>query len=406
MPLEPMTPERWVYAANFGLPSLRANAVQVLNQCAALIRTGVSLELVISRRWTKPARAGRLADLKTTYGLDQLPTIRRLPCLDLTWLADRLPDRLSLAAFYGQHLSYLIPAAASAARAGLDVAYTREPMFAPLYRWLGGRGKLVIELHDFPSSDRGIGLLKSCLGRVDGVVTITRALSDEVGRLDPGKPILTAPDGAAESFFTAQADPGLKQRFGLPDQSPVVMYAGGLYWAWKGVTDLIEAIARLPEELAAWLVVVGDSPEPSHLDRLKNQAKAAGLNRVVFTGYRPPAEIPALLQAADALALPNSAKTEISRRYTSPLKLFEYLASGRPVVASDLPSLGEILIDRDNALLTPADDPAGLARTLQTVLTDPGLAARLGRAGRRTAEKYTWRERARRIRAFAAELQS
>ena len=401
---EQFPPEKWVYAANFGLPSLRANAVQVLNQCAALIQTGVALDLVISRRWTKPAGAGRLADLKTTYGLAELPTIRRLPCLDLTWLADRLPDKLSLAAFYGQHLSYLVPAAASAAWAGLDVAYTRELMFAPLYRLLGGRGKLVIELHDFPSSVRGLGLLKSCLMHVDGVTTITQALADEVDRSELGKPILTAPDGAAESFFTAQADPGLREQIGLPEQSPAVMYAGGLYWAWKGAADLIEAVARLPEELNAWLVVVGDSPEPSHLDRLKGQAEAAGLNRIIFTGFRPPAEIPALLQAADVLALPNSAKTEISRRYTSPLKLFEYLASGKPVVASDLPSLREVLVDRANAVLAPADDPAGLARSIETVLADSDLAARLGRSGRRTAEKYTWLERASRIRAFIAEL--
>jgi len=100
------------------------------------------------------------------------------------------------------------------------------------------------------------------------------------------------------------------------------------------------------------------------------------------------------------LVLPNSAQEPISREYTSPLKLFEYMAAGRPIVASDLPSLREVLSHSHNAWLVPPDDPAALAGALCTVRDDPALGSRLAAQASADIAAYTWDGRARRLAAW------
>ena len=98
--------------------------------------------------------------------------------------------------------------------------------------------------------------------------------------------------------------------------------------------------------------------------------------------------------------LPNTAQAAISREHTSPLKLFEYMAAGRPIVASDLPSLREVLRHGDNAWLVQPDDPAALAQGIQHLLAEPALAARLAAQAQEEVQAYTWEQRAERILSF------
>jgi len=117
-------------------------------------------------------------------------------------------------------------------------------------------------------------------------------------------------------------------------------------------------------------------------------------------GYVQPPIVPDYLFAADALLLPNSAKAKIASHYTSPLKLFEYMASRRPIVASDLPALREVLRDGENAVLVEPDDPKALAERIKTVLDDSGLAKRISEQAYSEVSQYSWEERARRIVRF------
>jgi glycosyltransferase involved in cell wall biosynthesis len=94
----------------------------------------------------------------------------------------------------------------------------------------------------------------------------------------------------------------------------------------------------------------------------------------------------------------------MTERHTSPLKAFEAMAAGRPLVASDLPSSREILRDGENALLVPPGDAPALAAALGRLLDDPLLARRLAEAAWREAAAYSWGERARHLRALFDEL--
>jgi glycosyltransferase involved in cell wall biosynthesis len=132
------------------------------------------------------------------------------------------------------------------------------------------------------------------------------------------------------------------------------------------------------------------------VERMRRTVKENDWRNIEVVGHVSPSEVPFYQVAADILVLPNSAQAEISRSYTSPLKLFEYMAAERPIIASDLPSLREVL-NEDNALLVTPDDANALAAALRQLLADPALGQRLAHHARRDVEAYSWRARAEQI---------
>jgi glycosyltransferase involved in cell wall biosynthesis len=177
---------------------------------------------------------------------------------------------------------------------------------------------------------------------------------------------------------------------------PIVAYAGHLY-AWKGVDILLEALASLPD--VDGLIVGGHEREPD-LARTRAVAERVGVaSRVTFTGLVEPPQVRDLLARASVLVLPNPASA-VSSRFTSPLKLFEYMAAGRPIVASDLPALREVLSPDENAVLvTPGSAPA-LAAGIRQVIDDPALASRLALHALETVADFSWDRRAERLDAL------
>ena len=175
-------------------------------------------------------------------------------------------------------------------------------------------------------------------------------------------------------------------------------YAGHLY-PWKGVDLVIEAVAALPDTRG--LIVGGHEQEP-------DLARVNGLRRRQLTAPRasrsraclPPAEVAARLREADVLALPNPASA-ISTRFTSPLKLFEYMASGRPIVASDLPSHPRSAPRRrERAARRRRAIAQALTAGIRRLRDDPALGARLARRAREDVARYTWERRAERLEAL------
>ena len=164
---------------------------------------------------------------------------------------------------------------------------------------------------------------------------------------------------------------------------------------------IVEAVAALPDTRA--LIVGGHENEPD-LERVK--AFALQLNcasRVTFTGLIPPADVAARLRECDLLVLPNPASA-ISSAFTSPLKLFEYMASGRPIVASDLPSIREVLRHEENALLVQPGNPPALVAGIARVKEDPPLGRRLADRARVDVREFTWGRRAERLEVLFATV--
>ncbi len=391
---------RILYLADIRFPLERANGIQTIETCHAVARRGHQLTLLVRPDTHTPTR-----DPLAFYAL---PPIEHLTIARVNvWGAPPL-----------RRLQYLA-AAIQRARASrdLDVVLTRDLGVASLLLRLprGRRPPMVYESHGYApivsgllpellstapaAAPRAMSRKARRLARrerrvwrdAEGYVTITTALARDLqDQLGSVRDVHVVSDGTRLDL--ARTFDWLGPASSAP---PVVAYAGHLY-PWKGVDVLLDALPLAPDARAR--IIGGHAAEPD-LARLQARARELGIaDRVEFTGFLPPGAIAAQLQAADALVLPNRATT-ISARYTSPLKLFEYLAAARPIVASDLPAIREILRDNENARLVPPDDPRALADALRAVTLDPALAVRLARGAFDAAAEYSWDRRAERLEA-------
>lgn len=188
----------------------------------------------------------------------------------------------------------------------------------------------------------------------------------------------------------------------------VVAVFAGAFRAWHGAHLLVDAIASLPEDRRASVhaVFIGDGPEAP---RVRDAAARHGLPRVTFTGALPYEQMPAALAAADIGVAPFDVTAHPPLQlafYWSPLKVFEYLASGLPVVAPRLPRLGALVGDRTEGWLYDPNDPAGLRDALVALSADAELRRRLGQAARaRAVREYSWHAHCARLSdAFTARI--
>jgi glycosyltransferase involved in cell wall biosynthesis len=226
--------------------------------------------------------------------------------------------------------------------------------------------------------------------RAEGYVTITAGLAGALEeRFGARAHVAVIPDGVRLDPARAWNPPGR-------DAPHVVGYAGHLY-PWKGVDVLLEAIARTPDVAA---LIVGGHEVEGDRARLEARVNTLGIaQRVSFTGHVPPAQVPELLRRATLLALPNP-PSAISTHFTSPLKMFEYMAAGRAIVASDLPAIREVLQHEMNAVLVRPGDPQALSAGIQRLAADPDLAERLARQAFEDVARYAWERRAERLEAL------
>ena len=388
-----------LYFADIRLPLERANGIQTMETCHALAGRGHDVRLVVRPDTHTPSR-----DPFEYYGLE--PTSRLV--------VEQAPAKGPQVA---RRVGYLAYAAARATGGGhADVAMTRDLAVASLLLRLPARAPIVYESHGYaPEVSAALPELVSTarppdrakLARLarresyvwqhaDGYVTITRGLAEALtARFGTRARLAVVPDGTR--ITRPQPHPGTLAPSGTLAPGPLapcsIAYAGHLY-TWKGVDVLLEAIARVPDVRA--LVVGGHEQEP---DLARLRTLAAGLrigDRVTFTGHVPPSAVASQLARADIVALPNPASA-ISTHSTSPLKLFEYMAAGKAIVASRLPSLGEVLTDEVNALLVTPGDPEALAAGISRLVNDPALRARLGGAARDAVAEYSWDRRAERL---------
>jgi glycosyltransferase involved in cell wall biosynthesis len=392
-------PLRILYLADIRFPLERANGIQTFETCRALAARGHAVTLLVRPDTVEPSR-----DPWQFYGATPDPG------LAITTVADR-PPRL-------RRPGYAVAALRAIAGRGHDVVVTRDLGIASFAVSVPRRLRppLVYESHGFapafsqelpallgtarPPTARKLRRLETRERRVwrgaEGYVTLTRAHAAEMeARFGVRENAAVIPDGTRIGPVSAFVPPST----GIP---PLVGYAGHLY-PWKGVEVLLDALARLP---GARGLVIGGQPGETDLARLEAQAERLGVtDRVEFTGWLAPSAVAVQLGRCHVLVVPN-VRSLISERYTSPLKVFEYMAAGRPIVASALPALEEVLGHDRNAWLVPPGDPAALAEGIRTIAGDPSRAARLARQAREEASTYTWSNRAARLEQVLAAAEA
>lgn len=362
---------RILYVATARMPTEKAHGIQIMKMCDAYARLGHEVELVV------PFRRNDIAtDPFTYYGVARTFRITTLSVPDLIMFG--YPGYSLHRFLFGMRVRRFVRSRR------FDLIYSRDEV--PL--WLLGsvQGIRVYEAHE----GRLNFIVRAVVRRARALVVITQGLCDFfTARSVPRGKIVVVPDGVDyEKFALVEDAKTARSILKLPLNEGLVLYTGHLY-AWKGADTLARAAERLPH-----ITFVFAGGTESDIEHFRGRYGKAGNIRIL--GKQPYADMPRYLAAADVLVIPNSAKEDISRLYTSPMKLFEYMAASRPIVASDLPSLREVL-DEETAVFFKPDDARDCARAILETLDDPVAAHMRAARAREQARTYTWQARAEKI---------
>ncbi|MEW6513511.1 MAG: glycosyltransferase family 4 protein [Pseudomonadota bacterium] len=225
----------------------------------------------------------------------------------------------------------------------------------------------------------------------DFVLPVTKVLAGYVAAVGvPGERILVIPNGINRDHFAAAPTPEIaKQRLGLTGK--LVLGFTGFVRDWHGVDRVIRWMATADAPTNAVLMVVGDGPVRGELEQLAADLHLHG--RVRFTGVVNRDLVPEHVAAFDIALQPAVVP------YASPLKLFEYLALGKAVIAPRQPNIEEILTDGDNALLFEANQPGAFEQSLTRLCADEALRKQLATAAAATIDRLdlTWLGNARKV---------
>lgn len=360
------------------IPASTANSIQVMKMAQALVRLGHELRMYAPG--TKMSFSQE--QLKEHYGLSEN--------LDIAWLASQPALR---------RYDYALRALRAAEHWGSNLILTRLPQAAAL---AARRGKpIIFELHDLPSGKLGPRLLSVFLNSKTSrrLVVISEALAEAIRSHYPltkeDNVLMVAPDGVDLERYEKLPEPSAaRTALKLPDAF-TVGYTGQFY-AGRGIGFLLDLAERLP---AMRFLLVGGRRED--VSRVKRDVDRRELKNVSLTGFVSNSQLPAYQAACDALLMPYEARVAASSggniaSFLSPMKMFEYLACGRPILASELNVLGEVL-NAQNALILSMDDVGVWAKALKELRADPSRTAKLSKAARATAANYSWQSRAKKI---------
>ena len=210
--------------------------------------------------------------------------------------------------------------------------------------------------------------------------------------------ILVAPDAVDLSIFDLRLSTReARQKLGLPPEGKIIIYTGKLKTMDmdKGVGDILAALAKLPADVL-FLAIGGSEEDIAFYQKQAQELKVAG--KVKFITHVSQNKLAIYQKAADILLMP----FPFSKHYAyfmSPLKMFEYMASQRPIIASDLPSIREVL-NKENCVFCQPDNPADLAGKISLLLKDETLARKVARGAYQDVDKYDWQQRVENILKF------
>lgn len=381
-----------LYITNSRIPTEKAHGLQIMKMCGAFSDAGTELELILPTRkneWYKGVSPYKHYEVKNNFKIKKIKTFDPIFLLKLPPMLK--PPQGTFIKFqtllYGKSIYKFL----KQEKIGQDtIIYTRDQYLIPIL--LKFSKNVVWEAHDLPANkNKYARYWKKC----SKVITITQGLADELEELGLNhENIFVAPDGVDLKIFSniKESPAELRKKFDLPQDKKIVMYAGHLY-DWKGAEVLAEAAVHLDEST----VVVFLGGTNRDIARFKN--KYGKQDNIKILGRVEHNQVPRYLQAADVLVLPNSGKAQISAKYTSPLKLFEYMSAKKPIVASALPSIREILNGENSMLITP-DNPKILARGINKVLVDPALAEKISSHAFSEVGQYSWTKRGKNILDF------
>lgn len=359
------------------IPSQKANSIQVMMACQGLAELGHKLTLLV------PGEKISAFDLlRSNYGVHGEPfEIEAIPCrpqlkrLDLALRTVRRAKQKRADLIY----TWTIQAAVFASMAGFPVVY---------------------EMHDLPGGRFGKRWFDAFVHRKNKkrVAFITKALMERVLQQFPAlspNDCVIAPNGFSAQDYQDLPDVAPAKRAMGFDAGLLASCSGHLYRG-RGVELFLDMAEAIPEISFYWF-----GGDPQEVERRKAEAAARRLENVRFTGFIEKSKLPLAQAASDILLMPYGREIAgssggNSAAICSPMKLFEYLAVGRPIISSDLPVFHEVL-DESCALFCEPDKLEDWVTALRRLQNDPQAAVRFAAAARRRSAGFSWVERQQKI---------
>ena len=379
-----------LYIANARMPTEKAHGYQIIKMCEAFSKAGIDLELVVPWRFN-PVKENPF----DYYSVERSFKITKLPSLDLV--------KIGSLGFLIQSVSFAKVSAFYALFKKADIIYSRDelPLFF-LILFLRLKKKFFWESH----SAKINFMAKKVLKKSDGIITLTKVLKDfyTEGFKAESEKILVAPDSVDLSVFDIEVSKEeAREKTDLPKDKVILAYFGRFRTMGmeKGLSILLESLKNLPPNF--FFVAVGGSQED--IEFYKKQAEELSVSdRVLLKPIISRKELSIWQKSCDILLMPFPDLPHY-RYYMSPLKMFEYMASERPIIASDLPSVREIL-NEDNAVLVPPSDPKSLGEAIKKLSEDRDFGDKLSAQAFKDVKQYTWDRRAERIINFVNKVKS
>jgi len=363
---------------NSRIPSLTANSIQAMKVAQALIQLGHEI------RMFAPAEAELVnyQSLITHYGLNIAPPLDLIPSIR-----------------FFKRLDFIVHAQRAAKKFNADLIYTWLPQSAALAAWTGY--PVVLEMHADVAGKMGAWWLRQFWkAKNRKVMTVTvsalkNALERSTSLRFGNDALLVAPNGVELEKYDGLPNPSeARHQLNLPE-GLTVGFTGHIY-PGRGADLLFELAKQLPQVNFLW---VGGTPDL--VDFWRGKLTDANMTNVTMTGFVKHDVIPLYQAASDILLMPYSRSISASSgqdiaEVINPMKMFEYMASGRAIISADLPSIREVLNEGNAALCEPGEI-ANWKLEIESLLADEPRRAALGAQARRDVQQLTWVKREERI---------
>ena len=360
-----------------------AHSLQIMNMCKAFAENGLEVTLVVPKR-----NLPNQKDFFEYYSIPKIFKIVKLPCIDIFLRSE------SKVVYWIRFISFYISARIYIWRNATEILYSRDLYSACFFPGI------VLEIHSFPKKISAF--YKKIFLISSKIIVLTSFIKKRFSQVEVDeKNVYVAPDGVdLEVFEHTVNDINVPKNIpGVNGEDFVFGYSGTLKTMGKekGVADCIKSLQYLDNTYK--FVVIGG--EGIDIEYYKKMAEELNVSiRTIFIGKVKYAEIPIYNKMCSVLVAPFP-NIEHYAYFMSPLKIFEYMASKRPIITTTLPSLQEVLTDQKDAILIPPSDPKALSKAIMYLKENPEKARQIAQnAYEEVSEKYTWKKRAENILHF------
>ena len=357
-----------IYIANFRFPTGKAHGIQIAKMCEAFARAGADLELVVPKK-------GKNEDPFAFYGIERNFSIKKVwsPSIGVSSHTGFLLSSVifGLASFF-----YLLFKKDKGVIYSMDldpisfvaIPFLRRPYFFDLH---GPKKNNIFNCFLFK--------------KIQGIITINEAVKQNLENTFCflKNKIIVCPNGVDMGKNLIYDKKGAREKLGLDANKKIAVYTGSLQ-DWKGIETIIDSAKELKDIL---FYFVGGSKKVDLPENIR------------FMGWRDFKEMPLWRVSADVLLVTGTKKNEYSYLHTSPMKLFEYMASKRPIVASRTPAIEQIVSDKEVFFHEP-DDSSDLAKQIKLVFENEQLAEEKSGLAYEKSKAYSWDNRAQKILYF------